>query len=101
MWVRPPLCAHKNMKLSQSNIEFLLANNISLKDRNVMLISHLQRLIEQKNLGELKTLISDMNKTPDIHVSLLKCIEIMTEHVPEVLELRNETVEIRKQKMAS
>jgi hypothetical protein len=87
--------------ISGGSIEFLLANNITLRDRNMMLLTHLQRLIEQKNIGELKGLMIQMNQTPEIHVSLLKCVEIMTEHVPEVQEIRLKTEEIRKQKMVS
>jgi hypothetical protein len=87
--------------ISGGPIEFLLANNISLRDRNTMLLTHLQRLIEQKNTTELMELMMQMIQTPEMHVSLLKCVEIMTEHVPEVKELRDKTIEIRKQKMAS
>jgi hypothetical protein len=87
--------------ISGGSIEFLLANNITLRDRNMMLLTHLQRLIEQKNIDELKGLMIQMNQTPEIHVSLLKCVEIMTEHVPEVQEIRLKTEEIRQQKMVS
>ena len=89
------------MKLSQSNMEFLLAEQISLRDRNVMLLTHLQQLIEQNRLFELKEFVVEMNKNPDIHVSLNKGAYIMIENLPGFENLKIWTDQFVKEKLAS
>jgi len=82
-------------------MKFLLADQISLKDRNVMLLTHLQGLIEQKRIFELKELVIEMNKKPEIHVSLHKSTLIIIENLPGFETIKIWTEQIIKEKLAS
>jgi hypothetical protein len=77
---------------------FLFNNQISLKDRNKWLLLFLQHHIVENNICLLKDLMSELTPIRDMHISFVKAILMMTEHVEEVQEERDRISDIYNQR---
>lgn len=73
---------------------YLFNHEVSLKDRNKYLLLFLQEHISKGNLTTVKKVLLKTDTFHELHVSFLKAMLIMTEHVDEVAELRAQLSEI-------
>jgi hypothetical protein len=78
---------------------YLFNDEVSLKDRNKFLLLFLQKHIVQDKIDVIEQTLSEACTLFEIHISFLKAMLMMTEHVEAVSTVHNKLQQIYSERM--